>query len=79
MLRTAQTAIPHRVARRSLAPNAIVFLGILPLGSFWWKLGAVWIILGLTCFCGWLQGVWNYTPPEISVLVYVPSAVNTLT
>src|SRR5205807_815162 len=50
----------------SLSPNSITFLGFLPLDSFWWKLGAVWIIVALTCFCGWLQGVWHYTPPEIS-------------
>ncbi len=51
----------------SLSPESAVVLGFLPLGSFWWKLGVVWIILALTCFCGWLQGVLNYHPAEISV------------
>jgi hypothetical protein len=51
----------------SLSPSSVIFLGFLPLGSFWWKLGAIWLVLALTCFCGWLQGLLYWTPPAINI------------
>jgi hypothetical protein len=42
-----------------LAPSTDV------LPNFWWQLTAVAIIIGLTLFCGWLQGVMNWRPAEV--------------
>ncbi len=36
-------------------------------GNFWWQLGWVALITGLTLFCGWLQGVFGWTPAEIEL------------
>jgi hypothetical protein len=50
----------------SLFPTAFAGLGFVVIPNFWWQLIAVWLLVAATCFCGWLQGVLNYTPPEIS-------------
>ncbi len=51
----------------SLAPAPFTGLGFMTIPNFWAKLIAVWMIVAATCFCGWLQGVLHYSPPEISV------------
>jgi hypothetical protein len=35
--------------------------------NFWWQLGASGLLVGLALFCGWLQGVFGWTPPEINL------------
>jgi hypothetical protein len=35
--------------------------------NFWWQLGYVAMLVALALFCGWLQGVFHCTPPEISL------------
>jgi hypothetical protein len=35
--------------------------------NFWWQLGGVGILVGLTFFCGWLQGLCHWAPAEISL------------
>jgi len=35
--------------------------------TFWWQLGAVATLASLALFAGWLQGQWNYTPPEMPI------------
>src|SRR3954469_20997871 len=34
-------------------------------GNFWWHLGVVGLLVCLALFCGWLQGVFGWAPPEI--------------
>jgi hypothetical protein len=50
-----------------IAPSSYNLLGVTVIPNFWWQLGAVGLIAGLALFCGWLQGVFGWTPPEISV------------
>ena len=33
--------------------------------NFWWQLGEVSLLAGATLFCGWLQGVFGWTPPVV--------------
>jgi len=42
-------------------------LGFMILPNFWWQLVAVGLLAGVALFCGWLQGVMGWTPPEISL------------
>jgi hypothetical protein len=49
-----------------LAPQC-PWAGFEHLPTFWWQLGAVAIVAALTLFCGWLQGVFGWTPAEISL------------
>jgi len=35
--------------------------------NFYWQLGAVGLLAALTLFCGWLQGVFGWAPPEINL------------
>jgi hypothetical protein len=35
--------------------------------NFWWQLGASGLLVGLALFCGWLQGVFGWTPPEMNL------------
>lgn len=35
--------------------------------NFWWQLGASALLLGLALFCGWLQGIFGWTPREVSL------------
>jgi len=37
------------------------------LPNFWWQLGCVALLIGCALFAGWLQGVLNYAPVEVSV------------
>ena len=49
---------------------ALVWSQIAPavrLPNFWWQLGALILLLLLTLFCGWLQGVFNWAPAEIDL------------
>lgn len=50
-----------------VAPTAYPLSPALALPNFWWQLGAVGLIAGLALFCGWLQGVFGWTPPEVRV------------
>jgi hypothetical protein len=42
-------------------------LGLASVPNFWWQLGAVTLLASVTMFCGWLQGILNWAPPEISL------------
>jgi len=44
-----------------------VTVGIFTIGNYWWQLGAVCLLVAITLFCGWLQGVFHWTPPEINL------------
>lgn len=47
------------------APTQISDLGAIP--SFWIRLGCAGALAALALFCGWLQGVLGWKPPEIEV------------
>jgi hypothetical protein len=51
----------------SLAPSDWNVFGVATLGNFWWQLGGVTLLVGLTLFCGWLQTAFDWGPPEISL------------
>lgn len=42
-------------------------LGFAVLPPLWWHLGAVAALGAIALVCGWLQGVLNWSPPEIAV------------
>jgi hypothetical protein len=50
-----------------IAPSDCACLGFTVVPNFWWQLGAVGLLAAVTLFCGWLQGVFGWTPAEISL------------
>jgi hypothetical protein len=50
-----------------IAPSDCDCLGFFTVPNFWWQLGAVGLLAALTLFCGWLQGVFGWEPPEIDL------------
>ncbi len=50
-----------------IAPSDCACLGFMTVPNFWWQLGAVGLLAAVTLFCGWLQGVFHWTPAEISL------------
>jgi hypothetical protein len=42
-------------------------LGFLEVPNGWWQLGVICTLAALALVCGWLQGYFAWTPPEISV------------
>jgi hypothetical protein len=50
-----------------LAPGQENFPGLIVSADFWWKLGGVGIAVAVALFCGWLQGYFAWTPPEIEL------------
>ena len=55
------------LAWSQLAPADCACLGFTTVANFWWQLGAVALLTALTLLCGWLQGVFGWTPAEISL------------
>jgi hypothetical protein len=51
----------------NLVPGSFEIPGVVTIPNFWSKLTAVWLVVGMTCFLGWLQGVLTWTPPEINL------------
>ncbi|HLJ96986.1 MAG TPA: hypothetical protein VKU02_27730 [Gemmataceae bacterium] len=49
-----------------LAPSACTFLGGVVVPNFWWQLGGVILLAAVTLFCGWLQGLFGWTPSVVS-------------
>ncbi len=49
-----------------IAPSDFT-LGFITLPNFWWQLGAVGMLSALAFFCGWLQGLCHWAPPEINL------------
>jgi hypothetical protein len=56
-----------------LAPGTCDCLGIVTIGNFWWQLGSVGLIAAVTLFCGWLQGLFHWNPPEIDLETPAPA------
>jgi hypothetical protein len=50
-----------------ISPEPCPCLKIVLVPNFWWQLGAVGSLIATALFCGWLQGVFGWTPPEINL------------
>lgn len=50
-----------------IEPSTYDLLGLVTLPNFWYQLTAVGLLVALTLFCGWLQGMFGWTPPEIQL------------
>jgi hypothetical protein len=48
-----------------IAPSELNLV-IATIPNFWWQLLAVGLLLGVALFCGWLQGICHWEPPEIT-------------
>lgn len=55
------------LAWSQLLPSACDCLAIVTVPNFWWQLGAVGLFAAIALFCGWLQGVFGWAPPEIQL------------
>jgi hypothetical protein len=42
-------------------------LGAVAIPNVWWQLCGVCALAAVALFCGWLQGYFGWTPPEISL------------
>jgi magnesium-transporting ATPase (P-type) len=61
------------LAWSQISPSDLGLPGALIVPNFWWQLGAVSLLTLLTLFCGWLQGVFGWTPPEINLEPAAPA------
>ena len=50
-----------------MAPSDCTCLGFVAVPNFWWQLGGVSLLVAITLLCGWLQGVFDWTPAEVSL------------
>jgi hypothetical protein len=50
-----------------IEPGPGNFLGLVTIESFWWQLGNLAFLVALALFCGYLQGLLHWTPPEIDL------------
>jgi hypothetical protein len=50
-----------------IAPSDCNCLGFVTVPNFWWQLGGVGLLAAITLLCGWLQGVFGWSPPEVSL------------
>jgi hypothetical protein len=51
----------------AIVPSNYILFDQFQLPNFWWQLMAVTLIVLLALFCGWLQGVFGWTPAEINL------------
>jgi hypothetical protein len=58
------------------APSASDSLGFVTVPNFWWQLGAVGLLAAVALFCGWLQGVFGWTPIELDLEPPAPAAAH---
>ena len=50
-----------------MAPSDCDCLGFVTVPNFWWQLGDVSLLVAVTLFCGWLQGVFGWAPAEVEL------------
>ena len=50
-----------------VAPSECTCHGFVAVPNFWWQLGGVSLLLAMTLLCGWLQGVFGWTPTDVSI------------
>ncbi|MBV9123950.1 MAG: hypothetical protein JO112_11380 [Planctomycetes bacterium] len=56
-----------------MVPGEWNCFGLFLVANFWWQLGVVCLVTGATLLCGWLQGVFRWTPAEIPLEAPVPA------
>jgi hypothetical protein len=59
-------AVAGALVWSQIAPASGTVLGV-HVPNFWWQLGGVGLLAGLTLFCGYLQGVLGWTPEEVEI------------
>jgi hypothetical protein len=50
-----------------LDPADCSCLHLFTVPTFWWQLGQVSLLVAVAFLCGWLQGVFGWTPEEINL------------
>ncbi len=50
-----------------IMPADHLLFDLVPIPNFWWQLGYVTALVLVALFCGWLQGVFGWTPREIDL------------
>jgi hypothetical protein len=50
-----------------LDPGDCFCLVLFTVPNFWWQLGGVALLAAIAFLCGWLQGVFGWTPAEIDL------------
>jgi hypothetical protein len=50
-----------------IAPGECGCLGFMRIPNFWWQLGSVGTLAALALFCGWLQGLLGWAPPDYPI------------
>jgi hypothetical protein len=50
-----------------IAPENRSLFNAFPVDNFWWQLACTSALAGAALFCGWLQGLLGWTPPEYDV------------
>src|SRR5260370_39411309 len=50
-----------------IAPSECDCLRFVAIPNFWWQLGSLSALVALALFCGWLQGLMNWLPPEVPI------------
>jgi hypothetical protein len=63
----ALLAIVAALVWSRLAPSTCDCLGFAVVANFWWQLGTIGLLAALALFCGWLQGVFGWEPPELTL------------
>ena len=62
------------LAWSQIYPSECTCLGSVTVPNFWWQLGEVTLLAAVTLLCGWLQGVFGWTPAEINLEPPAPEA-----
>jgi hypothetical protein len=55
------------LAWSQIAPSSLLVLGVFILPNFWWQLCATGALATTAFLCGWLQGLFRWTPAEVAV------------
>lgn len=66
-------AVTGAMVWSQLAPGNCSCLGFMTVPNFWWQLGSVGLLVAVTLFCGWLQGLLEWTPAEIELEPPIPA------
>jgi hypothetical protein len=61
------TMLAGAAAWSQIAPSDYECLGFVTISNFWWQLTAVTLLALETLFCGWLQGITGWQPPQIDL------------
>lgn len=62
------------LAWSQMAPSDCSCLGFMTVPNFWWQLGSISLLVAVTVMCGWLQGVFGWTPTELDLEPPAPAS-----